>query len=324
MVKRRRYAGAALAVLLTVLTALATAPAGASGHHRPPPTVHPGLRPHLAAHYDFEHPVRGNPARERDRGFSGTDIDLVGGGARMRAPDGAHRGSRASLQVRQVTPDAAGNDDWKAGVYSASGVPTLNAFNAVEGATVMGWFKMTGQNPSPNTNTAAPDDLYGAIGLAGVLSGDSDGHAVRALVELINVNGELRLVALGRRIDGAASQTFAASQDWRTLLPPGKWVFLAATFDFDSGEMALYRNGRPLDGFYTVPGDPWDLSGPGPHRTSATDPRGIKIGGSFPQNTREGNPCNCRMDSLMFLDRAVDAALVRAQYRLVTHKAAEE
>lgn len=198
MVKRRRYAGAALAVLLTVLTALATAPAGASGHHRPPPTVHPGLRPHLAAHYDFEHPVRGNPARERDRGFSGTDIDLVGSGARMRAPDGAHRGSRTSLQVRQVTPDAAGNDDWKAGVYSASGVPTLNAFNAVEGATVMGWFKMTGQNPSPNTNTAAPDDLYGAIGLAGVLSGDSDGHAVRALLELINVNGELRLVALGR------------------------------------------------------------------------------------------------------------------------------
>ncbi|WP_151475880.1 hypothetical protein [Streptomyces albicerus] len=140
MVKRRRYAGAALAVLLTALTTLAAAPAGATpaaapagarGDGRPPPAVHPGLKRHLAAHYDFEHPVPGNPARERDRGFSGTDIDLVNGGARMRTADGAHRGSRASLQVKQVGQETAGNDDWKAGVYSASGVPTLNAFNAV-------------------------------------------------------------------------------------------------------------------------------------------------------------------------------------------------
>src|SRR6266508_3958476 len=107
---------------------------------------------------------------------------------------------------------------------------------------------MTGQNPSPNSNTANPDDFYGAIGLAGILSGDSDGHAVRALLELIEVSGELRLVALGRRIDGSSSQT---------LLPPNEWVFLAATFDFNTGAMALYRNGEPMPGFYTVPGDPW-------------------------------------------------------------------
>ena len=54
-----------------------------------------------------------------------------------------------------------------------------------------------------------------------------------------------------------------------------------------------------------MPGDPWGVGGPGPHYTSPTNPRGIKIGGSFPQNTRESNPCNCRMDSLMFLNRAV-------------------
>lgn len=279
--------------------------------------VLPSLRPHLAAYYDFEHPVRGNPARERDLGFSRTDIDLVGGGTRMRTYDGAHRGSRASLQVRQVTPATKGNDDWKAGVYGPSGVPTLRAFNGVEGMTVMGWFKMTGPNPALNSNTAAPDDRYGAVGLAGVLSGDSDGHAVRGLLEIIEVNGELRLVALGRRVDGSASQTFAASEDWRTLLPVGEWVFLAATFDFDTGAMALYRNGRPLDGSYTVPGDPWDLAGPGPHRASPTDPRGIKIGGSFPQNTVERNPCDCRMDSLMFLDNAVGGDRIRAQYRLM-------
>ncbi|TLS46978.1 LamG domain-containing protein [Streptomyces montanus] len=313
--RRRRHTAAALAAFLTASTAVAAAPAQAGADQG---AVHPTLRPYLAAYYDFEHPVRGNPAKERDQGFSRTDIDLVNGGALMRTADGGHRGSRTSIQVRQVSPDTAGNDDWKAGVYGTSGVPTLKPFNAVKGITVMGWFKMTGPNPSPNSNTAAPDDYYGAVGLAGVLSGDSDGHAVRALLEIINVNGELRLVALGRRIDGASSQTFAASQDWRTLLPDGTWVFLAATFDFDTGAMALYRNGQRLDGFYAVAGDPWDLSTPGPHKTSPTDPRGIKIGGSFPQNTAERNPCDCRMDSLMFLNRAVDGERIRAQYRLVS------
>ncbi|UIX33828.1 LamG domain-containing protein [Streptomyces sp. GQFP] len=314
MRSRRNTLAAAVAALLTALATTAAAPAGGG---RGEGSVLPSLRPHLAAYYDFEHPVRGNPARERDLGFSRTDIDLIGGGARMRTDDGAHRGSRTSLQVRQITPDAKGNDDWKAGVYGPSGVPTLRAFKGVEGMTVMGWFKMSGPNPALNTNTAAPDDRYGAVGLAGVLSGDSDGHAVRGLLEIIEVNGELKLVALGRRVDGAASQTFAASQDWRTLLPIGEWVFLAATFDFDTGAMALYRNGRPLDGSYTVPGDPWDLAAPGPHRTSPTDPRGIKIGGSFPQNTVERNPCDCRMDSLMFLDSAVGGDRIRAQYRLM-------
>ncbi|WP_228033942.1 hypothetical protein [Streptomyces spongiae] len=293
------------------------APAEARSHHDP---VHPSLRKHLAAYYDFEHPTHANPAKEQDRGFSGTDIDLVNGGADMRTRDGAHQGSRTSLQVRQVNPGTAGNDDWKAGVFGPSGVPTLRAFNAVEGVTVMGWFKATGPNPALNSNTAAPDDRFGAVGLAGVLSGNSDGHAVRALLEIIEVNGELRLVALGRRVDGAASQTFAASQDWRTLLPDGEWVFLAATFDFDTGAMALYRDGRRLDGFYTVTGDPWDLSGPGPHRSSPTDPRGIKIGGSFPQNTLERNPCDCRMDSLMFLNTVLDGKRIQAQYRLATRR----
>ena len=166
----------------------------------------------------------------------------------------------------------------------------------------MGWFKMTGQNPTPG---------YNAIGLAGVLSGNSDGHGVRALLELIQVNGELKLVALGRRIDTGASQTFAASRDWRELLPDDEWVHLAATFDYTTGDMALYRNGQPLEGFYTNSGDPWQVDGSG---TSDTDPRGIKIGGSFPQDGSKRNPCNCRMDTLMFLDDSLRANEVKRQY----------
>jgi hypothetical protein len=285
-----------------------------------PSAVLPSLRSGLVAHYDFEHPVAGDPAREDDQGQSGTDIDLVNGGPAMRVADAAHPWSASSMQTQQVNPTVMGNDDWKAGIYSAGGVPSLNAFNAADEISVMGWFKMTGQNPSPNTNTSDPADFYNAIGLSGVLSGDSDGHAVRALLEVISVSGELRVVALGRRVDGSSSQTFAANADWRSVLPANEWVFLGATFDYDDGTMQLYKNGEPLPGFYTVAGDPWGVGGdPEPDLSSATDPRGIKLGGSFPQNTRETNPCNCRMDSLMFLDRVVAPLEMRAQYeRFVT------
>jgi len=55
-----------------------------------------------------------------------------------------------------------------------------------------------------------------------------------------------------------------------------------------------------------------------PFFSSANNPRGIKIGGSFPQNTRENNPCDCRMDALMFLNRDATAAEVAEQFALVT------
>jgi hypothetical protein len=307
-------------VLLAAVLAIGLAGPPARAHGGRQGDVHPALRPHLVAHYDFDHPVWGQPARERDRARSGTAIDLVNGGAGMRVPGRAYRGSGNALQTRQLNPAEAGNDDWKAGIYSATGVPSLHAFNAVRETTVMGWFRLTGEHPALNSNTPDPADRYNATGLAGLLTGDSDGHAVRALLEVITVGTELRLVALGRRIDGGASQTFAANADWRTLLPVGEWVFLAATFNFDNGTMALYRNGRPLDGFYVTAGDPWLVAGPGEHRTTDTDPRGIKIGGSFPQNTAERNPCDCQMDALMFLDRALPAQLIRQQYRHVTRR----
>jgi concanavalin A-like lectin/glucanase superfamily protein len=305
-----RGRGLLAAVLAVALLPLTLAPAAASAQHGP---VLPSLKRNLVAYYDFGHPVRGNPGWERDRGRSGTDIQLVNGGARMRAWD---RDRGHVLQTRQNSPTAPGNDDWKAGVYGPDGVPTLHAFNGVRETTVMGWFKMTGENPSPNSGSAKPDDRYGAIGLAGVLSGTSQGHDVRALLELITVNGEMKVVALGRRVDGASSQTFAADADWKTLLPQDTWVFLVATFDYDDGTMALYRNGRAVPGFYTLTGDPWAVEGPPePDAASPSDPRGIKIGGSYPQNTKEGNPCNCRMDDLMFLDRALTPGEVMAQYR---------
>ncbi|WP_116951760.1 PQQ-dependent sugar dehydrogenase [Jiangella endophytica] len=266
--------------------------------------VHPSIAQDLVASYDFEHPFAADDSREEDQAASRTLISLVNGGENMRVDDGAYPGSLNALQVRSVAESPTGQA-WKAGVYAADadGVESLSRFNGAEGITVMGWFKMNGQNPTPG---------YNAIGLAGILSGNSDGHGVRALLELIDVQGQLRLVALGRRIDTGASQTFAAEQDWRELLPQDEWVHLAATFDYTTGEMALYRNGRPIEGFYTTPGDPWQIDGTG---TSPTNPRGIKIGGSYPQNGAERNPCNCRMDALMFFDDNLEAQEILRQYR---------
>jgi hypothetical protein len=277
--------------------------------------VVPDLAPHLVAGYDFEHPVPGDPGREADQGLSGTAIDLVNGGAAMRVADGAHAGSRFALQTRQVRPEAPGNDDWKAGLYQTGGVASLGAFASATGITVMGWVKPTATNPGLNSSTPAPDDVFGAVGLFGVLSGDSDGHAVRALLEVIDVGGTLRLVALGRRVDGRNSFTLAARDDWRALLPVDTWTHLAATFDFDRGTMALYRNGIPLDATYTSDADQWAVDGPPePDRTSATNPAGIKIGGSFPQNTAERNPFNGRLDDLMFFDASLTADQVQQQF----------
>ncbi|MEH1016223.1 hypothetical protein V6U90_24330 [Micromonospora sp. CPCC 206060] len=314
MTRLRRLASATAAVLATGVLAGAGAPP-AQAIWGDPRDVHPHLRSSLVAFYGFDHPVEGDAALERDLGRSGTEIELVNGGADMRVTEHAYPGSGNALQTRQVNPAQAGNDDWKAGTWSASGVRTLRPFAGTQGTTVMGWFKMEMDVPALNSTTANPADRFDAIGLAGVLTGDSDGHGVRALLELIDVNGELRLVALGRRLDGGNSQTLAAREDWRTLLPKGEWVHLTATFDFNTGALALYRNGQPVDGFYTRTDDPWLVSGPGPHVTTASDPRGIKIGSSFPQDTLERNPCDCRMDALMFLDTVVSASDVEKQYR---------
>ncbi|GAA4884367.1 PQQ-dependent sugar dehydrogenase [Serinicoccus chungangensis] len=264
----------------------------------------------VVARYDFDHPVEGDATKEADQGPSGTDIDLVNGGVEMRVADAAYPGAGEALQTQQLSPDQASNDDWKAGIYDADGVQSLSRFGGAEQTTVMGWFKPTGELPAPNSNTTDPDDRYNAIGLAGVLSGDSDGHGVRALLEVIDVGGEQKLVALGRRVDGASSWTYAADLPWDEILEQGEWVHLAATFDFVEGEMALYMNGEPLEGDYTA-ANRW-----GSGATSDTDPAGIKIGGSFPQDTQERNPCDCRMDDLMFLDSVPTAEQMAAQYAL--------
>jgi hypothetical protein len=242
-------------------------------------------------------------------------LHLVNGGATMRTGDSAYPGAAQSLQTQQVNPAVNGNDDWKAGVYEANGVATLNAFNAVAGVTLMGWVKPSGTNPSFNSTTQPPDDTYNAVGLFGLLSGTSEGHAVRALVEIIRLSGTLRLVALGRRDDAGNSLILAADDDWETLLPDKTWTHLAATFNFDDGTMALYRNGEPLPASYTVAGDRWEVNGgPEPDVTSASDPAGIKIGGSFPQNTAEKNAFNGRFDDLMFFDRSLTPSEVKSQF----------
>src|SRR5262249_9052577 len=146
----------------------------------------------------------------------------------------------------------------------------------------------------------ATNDYYNAVGLIGLLTGNSDGHAVRALIEVIETSGIYRLSAVGRRIDTGSSWTLYATNDWHQLLPGNTWTHLAAAFDFDNGTMALYRNGAPLPAAYATGGDPWGIvGGAEPDLVSSTSPAGIKIGGSYPQNTQEFNAFNGRFDDVM-------------------------
>jgi hypothetical protein len=272
--------------------------------------VFPTLLPNLIARYDFEHPTGHDGSSETDQGPARTDISLIHGGRMMRVRDGAYPASRTSIQLKRVNRGQPGNGDWLAGIYSSTGVPGLRAFNGASGASILGWFKFIGPNSGSSTSAA-----NSGLVLASLLTGDSDGQAARVALELTSVNGELRLAATGRRLDGGNSQIFAAAQPVETLLPRNVWLFLTATFDFSRGAIALYRNGKPITGSNTIEGDPWQVTGPGTHRASATDPRGITIGGRFPQNTREANTCDCRADNVMFVDRVLMPLEINQQYR---------
>ncbi|MDH4054081.1 MAG: LamG domain-containing protein [Gammaproteobacteria bacterium] len=79
--------------------------------------------------------------------------------------------------------------------------------------------------------------------------------------------------------------------------------------------MALYRNGKLLPATDTSSDDNWQLIGePEPGLASPSHPAGIKIGGSFPQNTAEKNAFNARFDDLIFFDRELTAAEIEAQF----------
>jgi len=279
------------------------------------------LQPYLVDHYTFDNPLNADlqSTVELDLGSDATNIQLVNGAPRVA--DGAWWGSQYSLETGQK--NSAPNDDWKAGVmFSSSAESTLAGTNHVAGITIMGWFKplrVDMSNPSPNTNTENPDDFYNAFGLAGLLRGDRftdglDGHAVRALLEVING----KVTGLGRRLDSQNGNGSRASvDDWHSVMPSGSWTHLTATFDFDDGEIFLYKNGLPLASSVADTGS-WNVD-ENVNLTSSSNAGGIKIGGSYPDNSQEKNPFTGRLDELMFFNKFLSDAEVAAQFQLVSN-----
>src|SRR5437879_1723492 len=104
-----RLAAAGTAALACV--SLPTAPVSATPDLNHRHDVLPTLIPNLVSFYDFEHPVPENPAQEQDQGFSGTNINLINGGADMRVPDHAYPSSRNAIQTKQVSPGVPSTDD---------------------------------------------------------------------------------------------------------------------------------------------------------------------------------------------------------------------
>jgi hypothetical protein len=281
--------------------------------------VLPSLQPNLIDHYTFDSPLGGDPLSsvEQDLGLDATNITLVNGAPRVA--DGAWRDSQYALQTAQR--NTGPNDDWKAGVmFATSAASTLTGTKQVTGVTVMGGLKPLGavaENPSLNTNTPATDDYYNAFGLFGFLRGDvagaTDGHAARALLEVITG----KVTGLGRRIDmQSGSGSRASADDWYVVLPPNHWTHLAATFDFDHGSIELYKNGLPLAASAASVAN-WQLTAD-VDRTSNTAAGGIKIGGSYPDDSQEFNPFNGRSDELMAFNKTLTAQEVLDQFRLIS------
>jgi Concanavalin A-like lectin/glucanases superfamily len=283
--------------------------------------VVPVLRPALIWSFDFEHPDATHADVELDQGPSGTRLRLINGGAAMRIAEGAWAGSRHALQTRQVQPEVAGNDDWKAGIFTTGGVESLRRCGDAAGLTLMGWVRVTGPVPAPNSTTPRAGDVYSGAGLFGVLTGDSDGHLCRALLEVLRVDGELRVVALGRRLDGGATQMGVFTAPWDEVLPGGRWTHLTAVFDYAAGTIQVYRDGEAATMRLSQAGNPWagasasgGAGGARGEHTSPSAPAGLKVGGSYPQNQAERNPFNGCFDDLMAFDRALTAEEVRTQF----------
>jgi hypothetical protein len=278
------------------------------------------LKPNLINYYSFDNPKDGDVKAEVevDQGSDKTDIHLLNGAPRVA--DTPYPGSKYSLETGQR--NTGPNDDWKAGVmFKSSAESTLKGSKDAAQITIMGWFKPFGgaeMMPNLNTNTENPTDRYNAIGLGGLLRGDEgapglDGHAVRALLEVIND----KITAMGRRIDNQRNSGTRASVDrWDVVMPPNQWTHLAATFNFETGAIELYKNGASLS---STPANTtsWAVT-PESKRTSDTNAGGIKIGGSYPDNSREFNTFNGRMDELMFFNKALSAEEITAQFKLIS------
>lgn len=230
----------------------------------------------LVSRYTFDHPVAGDPAREQDLGSDKTPVQLNNGA--QRVDGGAFPGSGKALETKPIEGDT--NNDHKAGVFFPDGSKganpsTMKGTSHVTGITIIGWFKPT-------------IDPHGTTSMTGILCGDegvpkADPHLGRALFEIENIGGGTRIVALGRRHDGDKRRKIRSNNTLEQDLPTGQWSHIAATFDFDTGSIILFRNGQPLASTITEPGT-WELTD-GTDYTSNAPAGGIKIGGQIEGDT---------------------------------------
>ena len=267
--------------------------------------VEPSLADDMVARTTSSTPSRANDSYEEDQGRQ-PHADP----ARQRWGDGCGSTTAPTpaptTRCRCTAPRSRPPDDgWKAGVYEgdADGVASLSRFNNAEATTVMGWFKMTGQNPTPRlqrhrAGRRARRQLRRA---RRTRAARADQRQRGAAARRAGPAARHRRVVDVRRVAGLAA----------TCCPQDEWVHLAATFDFANGSMALYRNGQPVDGFYTRPTTRGRSTGRAPRR----QPAGHQDRRLVPAERHRAQPCNCRMDGLMFLDTVASADEVAQQYR---------
>lgn len=230
----------------------------------------------LVGRYTFDHPVEGDPTREQDLGSDKTPINVLNGA--QRVDGGAFPGSGKALQSGPIEGNT--NNDHKAGIYFENGskgpnASTMRGTAKVMGITVMGWFK-----PAANATRTTS--------MTGILRGDEniapDPHIARALVEIENIGGGIRVVAMARQRDTDQRRKFRSNRTIAQDLPLNQWSHIAATFNFDTGAVVLYRNGEIVPTTMTEPGS-WSMVEGVVDVSSNTPAGGIKVGGQMEGDT---------------------------------------
>jgi hypothetical protein len=229
-----------------------------------------------------------------DQGTNNTSLSLLNG--TMRVAGGATPTSTQSLLTGAVS--GTGND-FKAGIFNSSGVPSLNGTAGISGLTYSVWVN--------------PTSLSGTSTVASILRGGAGTtNQARAAIGVL-ANGSIRFG--GRKLDADGFQS--ASSSAAGLVSLNTWTHIAAVVNYDVstspfGTVQLYVNGLPVGtNALTTTAPTWSNS----TATSLTNAAGLVIGSNNPAAGTDSEAFNGQIDNLRVYNTALDSAAIFGIYQ---------
>jgi hypothetical protein len=245
------------------------------------------LQADLIHHYTFEE----SSGSLVDQGTNNTPLTLLNGTQRVAGGIGP-----ASLQSLQTGAVSGSGNDFKAGVFSSSGVSTLTGTSGISGLTYSAWVN--------------PTSLSGTSTVAAILRGGSGTtNQARASFGVL-ADGSLRFG--GRKLDADSFQSAISTATGLVAL--NTWTHIAAVVNYDSanatnGSVQLYVNGLPIA--TNALSGAWGTG----LTTSSTNSAGLAIGSNNPAAATDSEPFNGLIDNLRVYNTALDNAAILNLYQ---------